>query len=329
MFRKLVLLLFVSALSCGLAQADQIIKISHQFKAHDDIRDQGARLFAKTVSAKIPDIKFRIYPGGSLIHNPVQQLEALQNGTLEMSVYPIVYGSGKVPGFSIGLMPNAISGMDEAIRLKHSKFHDLLQNLAHANGVHIMTWWWEPAGYASKTRPIHVPKDVNGMKMRGAGPYNEILLKAAGASVVSMPSSGVYSALQTGVINALLTSCESFMSFRVYEQTRYATAGGQYTPVMVLEPLLISLKTWKSLTPEQQKVFEAAADKTDKFVNSHERKSCEKMAKVFKKAGNEVTQLNAADYQAWEDLAKKTAWVRFKMDAPQGEALLNAIQSAR
>lgn len=53
--------------------------------------------------------------------------------------------------------------------------------------------------------------------MRGTDPIYEGMLRAAGTSVQSMPSSEVYSALQSGVLDGLLTSAETFVSMRLYE----------------------------------------------------------------------------------------------------------------
>ena len=54
------------------------INISHQFKAHKDGRDVAARWFAKEVTKRDPSLKFRIYPGKSLIKNPKSQIVEMQ-----------------------------------------------------------------------------------------------------------------------------------------------------------------------------------------------------------------------------------------------------------
>ncbi|MGA0908829.1 MAG: hypothetical protein ACO3QS_05300, partial [Burkholderiaceae bacterium] len=75
-------------LSASIAQAMEI-KISHQWKANVDGRDRAARIFVKEVEKADPSIKFRIYPAQSLGIKPVAQLDALQNGTLEMAIFPM------------------------------------------------------------------------------------------------------------------------------------------------------------------------------------------------------------------------------------------------
>ncbi|PZP54675.1 MAG: ABC transporter substrate-binding protein, partial [Azospira oryzae] len=262
LMHRLLGLFAAGVLAAGPAAAQEI-KISHQFKAETDGRDRAARLFVKEVNKRDPSIKFRIYPGQSLGIKPVAQLDALQAGTLEMAVYPMSYAVGKIPEFSIFLMPGVINNLDQAMKLKGTKFHELVQKIAEDNGVHIVTWWWTPGGFATKSREITGPESVKGMSMRAADPTFEAMLKAAGASVTAMASTEIYPALQSGVLDGALTSAESFVSMRLYEQTKHATVGGEYNLWMLMQPLLMSKKAWDALTPAQKKAFQEAADISD------------------------------------------------------------------
>jgi hypothetical protein len=181
----------------------------------------------------------------------------------------------------------------------------------NANGIHIVTWWWTPGGFATKDREITGPKSVEGLKMRAADPTFEIMLKAAGASVVNMPSTEIYPSLQSGVLNGTLTSAETFVSMRMYEQTKYATVPGDYSLWMLLQPLVMSKQHWDKLTPAQKKIFEEAADKSDEYFLGLQRKPVSDMEKAYKKAGAKVHEMTQAEYDEWVALAKDTAWKEF------------------
>jgi len=325
-------LLAVSALAVAttvpVVQAQEI-KISHQFRANVDGRDRAARLFVDEVTKRDPGIKFRIYPGQSLGIKPVAQLDALQNGTLEMAVYPLSYGAGKIPEFSAVILPGTVPSLDFAMRLRGSPFHKKLQEVAHANGVHILTWWWTPGGFATKDRPIAGPDSVTGLNMRAADATFEAMLKAAGASVVSMASSEIYPALQSGVLNAILTSSETFVSLRLYEQTRHATAGGDYNLWMLLQPLLMSKQHWDKLTPAQQKIFEEAAAKSEEFFLGLQREATDRMIQAYEKAGAQVRQMTKAEFDQWVTLASKTAWPEFAAKSPAAKELIELLQQAK
>ena len=329
--KKLKLLAGALALAIlpAVPAAAQEIKISHQWKANVDGRDRATRVFVDEVRKKDPNIKFRIYPAQSLGIKPVAQFEALQNGTLEMAVFPMSYAVGKAQEFSVTIMPGTISNLDHAMRMKGTPFHQKLQALAHKHGVHIVTWWWTPGGFASKDRPIGGPDTVTGLKMRAADPTFELMLKEAGSSVINMPSSEIYPALQSGVLNATLTSAETFVSMRLYEQTNNATVGGDYNLWMLLQPLVMSKQHWDKLTPAQQKIFEEAANKSDEFFLGLQREATDKMKEAYEKAGAKVRQMTKAEFDAWLELAKKTSWPDFAAKSPEAKDLLDALLAVK
>jgi TRAP-type C4-dicarboxylate transport system substrate-binding protein len=303
----------------------QEIKISHQFKANTDGRDKATRLFVEEVNKRDKTLRFRIYPGSSLNIKPVAQLDALQAGTLEMAVFPMSYAAGKIPEFSITIMPGTISNLDYAMKLKNTEFRKRLQDLAHKHNIHLVTWWWTPGAFASKVRMITGPDSVKGEKMRAADPTFETMLKAAGASVINIPSTEIYPSLQSGVLTSTLTSAETFVSMRIYEQTKFATVGGEYTLWWLMQPLVMSKAAWDKLTPAQQKIFEDAADVSDKWFAKSQAEAVERMVEAYKKAGAQTAPLSKQDFDAWIALAKKTSWPEFANKSPEAKQLLDTL----
>jgi TRAP-type C4-dicarboxylate transport system substrate-binding protein len=320
---------FAFGLAAPLAAAKaQEIKISHQWRQNADARDLATRRFVEAVNKRDASLKFRIYPNRSLIADPVAQMDAMQNGSLEMAVYPLSYGTGKVPEFSITIMPGTFASLDGAVRAKGTPFYNKLQQVAEKNGLHIVTWWWTPGGFASRTRQIGGPATVKGLSMRAADPTFELMLKEAGASVQNLPSTEIYPALQSGVLDSALTSAESFVSLRLYELTKYATIGGDYTLWLLLQPLVMSKAAWDKLTPAQKKTFDEAAKESEAFFNGGQHEVVAKMIETYKKAGNEVRPLSKADYDAWVELAKRTSWPAYGQLSPDAKELLDLVQKA-
>jgi TRAP-type C4-dicarboxylate transport system substrate-binding protein len=307
----------------------QEFKLTHQWKQGTDVRDQAARIFVEEVTQKDPTIKFRIYPGASLISNPVKQLDAIQDGTIDMAIYPLIYGVGKIPELSVTILPGAVDSIADAMKLKNSAYARRLQQLVEANGFHILTWWWTDGGIATRVRPVTGPESVKGLKMRGADRTIDTVLKSAGASVVEMPSTELYSALQSGVLDGLMTSNETFVSMRLYEQTKYATLGGDYSIFMLIQPLIISKKAWDKLTPPQRKIFEDAAAKSEAFFVDQDLKLNKGVIVAFEKSGVKVRQMTKGEHDEWIALAKRTSWPEFASVSPGAKELLDALQHSR
>jgi TRAP-type C4-dicarboxylate transport system substrate-binding protein len=188
-----------------------------------------------------------------------------------------------------------------------------------------MTWWWTPGAFASKDREITGPKSVQGLKMRAADPTFESMLKAAGASVISMASTEIYPSLQSGVLNSTLTSAETFVSMRLYEQTKFATTPAKVSLWMLLQPLVMSKQHWDKLTPDQKKVFDEAALVSDKYFLNQQREAVQKMEEAYKKAGAKVHEMTQAEYDEWVALARETAWKEFASRSAQGKELLDLL----
>ena len=318
--RRLFVATITLAICSQSAQAEQIIRISHQWAAQKDIRDRAVSLFAEEIRKQDKRFQFRFFPTNSLISDPHQQFEELQRGNLEMSVFPPMLATGKVPEFAIGTMPGAIPGPAVLPKLKGSKFYALFQKISERNGMHVLGWWWgDASAIASKTRSVLRPADTAGLKMRSPSKYADLVFKELGIPVVYTASSEVYSVLQTGIANSANSSCESFGSFRIYEQTKHVTIGSEYAPLgMSLNALVISMKAWNALTPAQKEMIAA-----------HERNACENFAKLAQQNGNTVKQFSRADYESWQDIIRKTAWAQYVKDAPLGAALLNALREVQ
>src|SRR3546814_335336 len=140
---------------------------------------------------------------------------------------------------------------------------------------------WSSDVCSSDLQCITSPDTIKGQVIRAAGPAFEQMLAAAGASISSMPSSEIYTAMQTGVLDATNTSNDSFVSYRIDEQVKCLTAPGENALWFMYEPVIMSKKVFDGLKPEQQKAIMSAATKAEDFVTGEARKGEKKMVYTF------------------------------------------------
>ncbi len=332
---RMGVLAVVLSLTCAfLALADRadagpmVLKVSHQFAA-GDVRDEMGRVFGDMVTKKTNgEIKFRHYPAKSLF-KPKEQWDAMRKGALDMSCFPLDYASGKVPQLSITLMPCSVANIKQGISWRNKPIGKKIDALMEKNGVKNLVWAWFDGGIASKIKQIKVPADVKGTKLRAAGKKFEFMMREAGASVTSMPSSETYHALATGVLDTMMTSSASFVSYRLYEILKYINAPRDFSIWYMAENLCISMKTWNRLTPDQQKIFlETAEWMHENWIYQNFKTLVDKLIKAYTKAGVNIHYMNQAEFNQWLEFAKKTAWKDFANKVDGGQELLDLALAA-
>lgn len=320
---RLTLAGLIAAALAASAQAETTLKASHQFPGgKGDVRDEMVQILAREVEAANVGLKIQVYPNASLF-KPAEQWGALTKGQLDIAAFPLDYASGRVPQFSATLMPGLVRNHERAARLNDSPFMDDIRKLIEENGVVVLADAWLAGAFASKKGCITAPETIKGQVTRAAGPAFEQMLVGAGASISSMPSSEIYTGMQTGVLDATNTSSGSFVSYRLYEQVKCLTAPGENALWFMYEPILMSKKTWDELSKEQQDAVMAAAKKAEDYFVGEAKKLDDDMIAKFKEAGVEVVEMSKEDYDAWLAIAQETSYKKFAEDVPGGKDLID------
>jgi TRAP-type C4-dicarboxylate transport system substrate-binding protein len=313
----------VAVAMAGSAMADTVtLKASHQFPGgKGDARDEMVQIIAREVAAAGVDLEIQVYPGASLF-KPTEQWNAMVRGQLDISAFPLDYASGRHPQFSATLMPGLVKNHEHALRLNDSPFMADIKEIITDAGVVVLADAWLAGGFASKKSCILGPDSMSGQVTRAAGPAFEQMLVGAGASISSMPSSEIYTGLQTGVLDAANTSSGSFVSFRLYEQVKCLTEPGDHALWFMYEPILMSKSSWDGLSEQQQQALLAAGKKSEEWMVSQAKGLDDKMVEVYKKAGVEVVKMSAEDAAAWREIAQQTSYKIFAEEVPGGKELI-------
>jgi TRAP-type transport system periplasmic protein len=313
----------------AFAAEAQTLKASHQFPGgKGDARDEMVQIVAREAKAANVGVEIQVYPGASLF-KPNDQWNALVNGQLDISSFPLDYASGKVRAFGATLMPGLVRNHDRALRLNESAFMKDIKEKIEKAGVIVLADAWLAGAVASKRGCVRKPEDIKGQKIRSAGPTFAAMWQQAGASIVSIPSNEVYNALQTGVADATDTSTGSFVSFRIYEQVKCITAPGDNALWFMYEPVLMSKRSFGRLKKEQQDVLINAGKKSEEFFNKASKGLDEEMVKAFKQNNVEVATMTPEEYDAWLKVAQESSYKQFASEVPDGKKLIEAALAVK
>ena len=297
------------------------LRLSHQW-SNKDVRHQVAQIVADEVKKSDVDLEIRIF-GSKSLFKPREQYTPLSRGQLDMTVFPLSYAGGQRPAFNLTLMPGLVKNHDHASRLSRSPFMAELEKLMAEDDVMVLVHGYLAGGFVGKEQCITNPSDVVGLQTRAAGKSFEQMLVGAGASIASMASSEIYSAMQTGVLDAANTSSSSFVSYRIFEQVKCYTPASEIALWFLYQPLLMNKSTFDDLTSEQQQALLKAAAKAEAFYQSEAKKQDAASVEVFKAANVEIAEMTQDDFEAWQNIAKETSYKEFVKSVPNGQQLLD------
>jgi TRAP-type C4-dicarboxylate transport system substrate-binding protein len=322
-------LLAATALAAPALAETLTLKASHQFPGgKGDVRDEMVQMIARDVNAANVGLDIKVFPGSSLV-KPTEQWKAMMTGQIDMTSFPLDYASGFHPQFGATLMPGLVKNHAHAQRLNNSPVMKEIKDVVEKGGAHVLADAWLAGAFGGKDKCIRTPADAAGLKVRSAGATFSQMWAGAGASIVSVPSSEVYNALQQGVAQATDTSTSSFVSFRLYEQLKCVTAPGDNALWFMYEPVLISKRTWDKLNAAQKNALTTASKKAEAFFDAESKKIDENMVDVFKKNKVEVITLSPAEADAWRAVAQKTSYKQFADKVPGGKELIDKALSVK
>lgn len=288
------------------------LKISHQFPGgtldKGDFRDRLCRIFAAEVTKRSNgELEFDIYPNSSLMKTNAQ-ISSMRKGALDIALAPLSYAGGEMPETNIGLMPCLVSTYKQGMAWKTAPVGKALADFLTDKGLVVVSWVWQGGGVASRDRAIVAPDDAKGAKIRGGSREMDLMLQAAGAAVLSLPSNELYAAMQTGACDAGYTSSTSLISFRLEEVAKHLTTATDRTNWFMFEPLMMSKAIFDKLPQAQRDLILAVGGEVEAFAYKEAQADDKEVGEIYAKKGAQIHTMDTATLDKWKAIARDTAW---------------------
>jgi len=240
-------------------------------------------------------------------------VEKNSGGTLKVEIYPLeqlgtdeeVFGllqSGDVdmffgahaakiaayaPEWDAVMLPYLFSDRESIIDwATNSEGIEIMKEKLKRTGFQIYSFTSFSTRIPIANRPLKTLADFKGLKIRVMeSPLNIDTYRAIGASPVPLPFGEVYTGMQTGVIDACENGIETLYSQKFHEVGKHITE----IPLLTgLTMSLMSIKTWDSLTPAQQKVILDAEPEVLKTTLDAIYRQYDTAVDGLKKAGTQI-----------------------------------------
>lgn len=244
------------AMLASQAQAEVTIRLASDTAGLPHPAAIAMERFKDRLAEEIPGSNVRIFVSSSLYKIP-EAIEAMTDGNLEMAwgqfgkTAQVDPYASVVVGPMVLTTPGAVNQLDnfETYKMLADRF-DKIHGVKFFGTAH-MSFYMGVGG--AKGRLI-APSDFADKKMRSMGPAENAMLSAFGSNPTTMAFGDVPPALETGVIDGLLTSLGGWN--RVKEQAPYFSVAGVNGIVGDYYYLGASNKWWNTLKPEHQAIIQ-------------------------------------------------------------------------
>ncbi|MBC7338249.1 MAG: TRAP transporter substrate-binding protein [Firmicutes bacterium] len=198
-------------------------------------------------------LKVEVYGEGSLIKDQ-DAMEAVTTGAVEMVSIPAFWVARVAPLFSLFELPGLFPSPEVIRQVYDGDLGAQMGEQLKEKGAVLLgfsDFWVEYIGYATK-KPVYVPKDLKGMKLRAGTTTDKLVMEACGAQPVSLSGAELYMALQRGTIDGAMVATSQLSERKLYEVVKYLT---NLRITQVPYPVMINRRFFESLPADQQKVL--------------------------------------------------------------------------
>ena len=311
----------VAAPGFALAQSPIVIKFSHVV-AEDTPKGKGALKF-KELAEKYTNgkVKVEIYPNSSL-YKDKEEIEALQLGSVQMLAPSTAkFAPLGVKEFEALDLPWLFKDEDTYTKAMKGPIGKYLFKKLEAKGITGLAYWDNGFHMASANRPLLMPADFQGIKVRISGSkIADRYFRDIGAIPQIMAFSEVYQALQTGVVDGCENTPSNYLTQKFYEVQKDITvsyhAHLQYA-------VIVNSKFWSGLPPDIRQQLEKAMDEATDYTNSIAVKENEDALAEIKKSGKTTLHYLTDDQRkAWQEAMRPTyTWAKGRV----GQEVLDVI----
>jgi C4-dicarboxylate-binding protein DctP len=305
----------------ALAQSPIVIKFSHVV-AKETPKGKAAEKFKELAEAATKGrVKIEIYPNSTL-YKDKEELEALQLGAVQMLAPSLAkFGPLGVKEFELFDLPYIFPDKAALDRVTDGPVGRELLKKLEPKGIVGLAYWDNGFKVMSANRPLRVPADMKGLKMRiQASKVLDEQMRSLGANPQVMAFSEVYQALQTGVVDGTENPPSNLYTQKMHEVQKHLTVTNHgYIGYAVI----VNKKFWDKLPADIRVQLEAAMREAtlyaDKIALQENDASLEAVKKSGKTAVHVPTDAEKAEWQ------RALLPVQAKMASRIGKDLIDAV----
>ena len=259
-----VVLVFVTIVAaCGDGAEDQsepiTLRFGDPFPADHPLRLQVLEPWAEDVRAATDGAVIVEFYTEQTLSSAAETYANVVAGGQDIGWAVQGYSPGRFPATDVIEMPFVFDSAWEAVEVLWALFDEFAALRDEYSGVKVLGLWttspgdlWLAKGTASSVA------DIEGLTLRSPGPVQAAVISSLGATPVNMAAPELRSAVETGVIDGLLTVDTALAPHKLLDVIESGTECSCY---VVASFLVMNLDTWNSLSSDQQAAIDELSGK--------------------------------------------------------------------
>ncbi len=211
-------------------------------------------------AASAAGLNIRVYPGGELGAGPLEQYVRVLQGVADIVWGLQGYNSSQFQRTMISELPGVLAEGQSGYDAIWRAYDAGLLNGEFPGTVPLALWTSEPNVLIMRGRNVRLPGDLAGLKIRVSGSVAGSIVEALGATPVQMPAGEIYNALQTGLIDGLITGASAIGDFRLDEVADSYTIGMPLGHISFY--LVMNEGAYNGLSAEHRAAIDSVAGRT-------------------------------------------------------------------
>jgi C4-dicarboxylate-binding protein DctP len=303
------------------AQTPIVIKFSHVV-TNDTPKGKGALKF-KELAEKYTNgkVKVEVYPNSTL-YKDKEEIEALQLGSVQMLAPSTAkfapLGVKEFEALDLPWLFKDDATYDKAMK---GEIGQWLFKKLEAKGIIGLAYWDNGFHMVSANRPLLMPADFQGLKVRISGSkVADQYFRNLGSIPQIMAFSEVYQALQTGVVDGCENTPSNYLTQKFHEVQKDITVSNH---AHLQYAVIVNSKFWNGLPADiRGQLNKAMAEATDYTNSIAQKENADALAEIKKSGKTTLHYLTDDQRKAWQTAMRPTyTWAKGRV----GQEVLDVV----
>jgi C4-dicarboxylate-binding protein DctP len=311
----------------GWAQSPVTIKFSHVV-ANDTPKGKGSLKF-KELAEKYTGgkVKIEVYPNSQLFKDK-EEMDALQLGSVQvLAPSTAKFAPLGAKEFEALDLPWLFKDEAQYAKVMKGDVGKWLFKKLESKGITGLAYWDNGFHMVSANRPLMMPADFQGLKVRISGSkVADQYFRLMGSIPQIMAFSEVYQALQTGVVDGCENTPSNYLTQKFHEVQKNITVSNH---AHLQYAVIVNSKFWNGLPADIRGNLDKAMDEATDYTNSIAVKENEDALAEIKASGKTtLATLNDQQRQAWKTAMQPTyTWAKGRVGTEVLDILSKATAS--